>query len=118
MADLPNRIRELRTAPRPGFPTGWSLRMVGEKAGISTTMVSDLEMGRREFTYYYMRRLADVFEVPIEQLLLPQDASNALSADELRLLAVYRRGEAGQQAQALAMLEVLIPEPANGRRVA
>lgn len=118
MADLPNRIRELRTAPRPGFPRGWSLEKLAEEVGCGITQISNLETGTRRLSYHWMQRVARALGVTADELLLPGDVREAMSAEEMRLLAAFRRGDDAQRAQALAMIEIMIPETNGGRKAA
>lgn len=52
--DFPNRIRELREA------RGLTLDQLAQAVGTTNQQVSHLELGKRELTVAWLRRLADV----------------------------------------------------------
>ncbi len=58
-----NRIRELRKAK------GWTLRMLGDRVGLSVQQISNLELGNRRLNDFWMRQIADAFSVRPHELL-------------------------------------------------
>lgn len=103
MAELPNRIRELRKA-KP-----WKLEQLAERLGTSVSQLSDLERGNRELTYHWMRRIARELDVEPADLLLQQDNSLSLSPAERALVERYRQGSDDQRDQLTKLSEVIVP---------
>lgn len=102
MADLPNRIRELRKA------RNWTLEQLGERIHCGTTMASDLERGNRELTYHWMKTIARAFGVEPADLLLPTDNSKSLAADEHELVGLYQRATPEQRLQLMQMARIVV----------
>jgi transcriptional regulator with XRE-family HTH domain len=85
---LPNRIRQHRKA------AGLTLEELGEKVGLSKSMVGLLERGLRRVSDVYMRRIAATLGVSPADLLHPDDNPYALTEDEKRHLDNYRQLDA------------------------
>lgn len=102
MEALPNRIRELRKA------RGWKLEDLADRLNCGITQVSDLERGRRELTYHWMKRLGRALGVEPAGLLLEQDNSRSLSGDEHELVGLYQRATEPQRQQLLQMARILV----------
>jgi transcriptional regulator with XRE-family HTH domain len=73
----PNRIRELRRA------RGWSLELLAEKLNMSTSFVSRLERGERNFTLKQMDAFARAFGVQATELLPSHDTEGLSGAPVL-----------------------------------
>lgn len=103
MAELPNRIRELRTA------RDWSLDFLAEKVGCSKVQISDLERGGVNLTVEWMRRVAPALGVTPAELLTVQDNPLLLSDAERDIIERYRAATAEQQHSADRVIEALLP---------
>lgn len=102
--DAPNRIRELRKA------AGLSQQAVADTIHVSKVTVSDLELGKMQLTHEYMRRIAPVLGVTPADLLPRSDNPNALTAEELRLIARLREAEPDQRSQLQRVVDAMLPE--------
>lgn len=102
MNALPNRIREMRKH------RGWTLEKLADKLDCGITMVSDLERGERELTYHWMQRLARAFGKGVKpaDLLLIEDNSSALNAEQQELVGLFDKCDPAQQQQLLHMLRI------------
>ena len=103
MADLPNRLYELRRA------RGLSQQALADLAGCSKMHVSGVERGTREFSLDLMRRFARVFGVSPADLLNFDDNPGRLRLDEQLLVETYRRATPEQQAQLQRVAEAIVP---------
>lgn len=107
MAELPNRIRELRKAK------GWTQQELGERANCSYVQVSELERGDIELNLRWMVRFANALGVEPADLLLHQHNSSSLSPEERDLVECFRRGSPEQKAQLRQMAGIIIPPKAQ-----
>jgi transcriptional regulator with XRE-family HTH domain len=107
MADMPNRLYELRRA------RGLSQQKLADLAGCSKMHVSGVERGTREFSLSLMRRIAEVFGVSPAELLSRQDNPGLLAVEEQLLVDTYRSADKGDQAKILKVAEALAPRHAN-----
>lgn len=108
MADLPNRVFELRRA------RGLSQQKLADLAGCSKMHISGVERGTRDFSFALMRRLAEVFGVPIADLLSRDDNPGILAQEEQALIETYRSAPKEDQEKILKVAEMLAPlRPAN-----
>lgn len=112
MADLPNRLYELRRAK------GWSQQELADRAGCSKMHVSGLERGKREFSLTMMRRVAAELGVSTADLLSPADNPQQLAGDEKRLVEIYRRAEPDKREDIQRVAEALAPFREFPREVA
>ena len=103
MADLPNRLYELRRA------AGFSQQELAERAGCSKMHVSGIERGKREFSLTMMRRLAEVLEVSVAELLSRADNPLLLEADERQFLETYRFADPEKQAELQRVADAIVP---------
>lgn len=104
MADMPNRLYELRRA------RGLSQQKLADLAGCSKMHVSGIERGTREFSLSLMRRIADVFGVAPGDLLSPEDNPHRLTnPEELRLVETYRHAQDDDRQKILRVAEALVP---------
>jgi transcriptional regulator with XRE-family HTH domain len=103
MANLPNRIRELRLA------RDWSQDRLAEKVGCSKMQISDLERGNVSLTVEWMRRIAATLGLSPGEMLNPED-NPLLPADEEReIVERYRHGSREQRESLARIAEALIP---------
>lgn len=91
MKEMPNRIRELRTA------RGWSQELLASRVGCSKVQISDLERGNRGLDLEWMRRIAEALEVPPSHLMSDEDNPERLSPTERALIERYRMMPHGEQ---------------------
>lgn len=112
MDQMPNRIRELRKARE------WDLEDLADRVGISTTFMSDLERGKRDLGFVWMKRIAKALKVQPGDLLTEQDNSKSLAPDELDWLSLYQRADEAQRAQLLQMARIIVPPQARSRKAA
>lgn len=103
MANLPNRLYELRRA------RGWSQQELADHVGCSKMHVSGLERGKRDFSLAMMRRFADVFGVSPAALLSRADNPMLLAPDEEHLLDTYRQADPDKQKDLLRVADALVP---------
>ncbi|MDP9412681.1 MAG: helix-turn-helix domain-containing protein [Pseudomonadota bacterium] len=103
MADLPNRIRELRSARR------WSQDILALAVGCSKPQISDLERGKKPLTVEWMRRIAVALDVPPADLLSREDNPLLLSEAERELIARLRSASPEQRQNVERVTEALIP---------
>lgn len=102
MANLPNRLYELRRA------RGWSQQELADRVGCSKMHVSGLERGKRDFSLSMMRRFAQVLNVAPADLLSRSDNPMLLAPDEERLLTTYRQAEPDKQESLQRVAEALV----------
>jgi transcriptional regulator with XRE-family HTH domain len=111
MADLPNRIRELRMAH------DWSQDRLAEKVGCSKMQISDLERGNVSLTVEWMRRLAAALGVTPGELLNQEDNPLLPVGGERELVERYRHGSPEQRESLARVADALIPvEPGEERK--
>lgn len=103
MADMPNRLYELRRA------RGLSQQALADLAGCSKMHVSGVERGTREFSLDLMRRFARVFGVAPADLLSEEDNPGRLAADEAHLIETYRHASDDEKKQLNRVAEALVP---------
>lgn len=110
------RIREAREA------AGLTQAELGDALGISGNAVTKIENGRSTLTLKHLEELPKILNRPIEYFL---GLDTDLTAEEERLLALYRRLPTGgpSRRSALAVIEALVaaiysdddtPEPPAG----
>lgn len=104
MADLPNRIRELRLARE------WSQDRLAGKVRCSKVQISDLERGLKPLTTTWMHRIARALGVFPGELLLPEENPFLLDDRERRLLERFRRGSPEHRASIESVAEALVGE--------
>jgi transcriptional regulator with XRE-family HTH domain len=111
LENAPNRIRELRMA------RGWSLRELAERAGTtSESQISRFETGERPVDMPWLQRIARALDLPVGDLLNPEDNPNAAMDDRERaVLESMRRGEeiAGPVLRVAESLSQYRAEPAQ-----
>lgn len=112
MADLPNRVYELRRL------RGWSQQDLADRAGCSKMHVSGIERGKRDFSLALMRRFAAALGVSVAELLGRDDNPYMLEADEQRLLDTYRSADPDKQADLQRVADALVPFRSAGRAAA
>lgn len=112
MADMPNRLFELRRSK------GWSQQQLATLVGCSKMHISGLERGTREFSLSMMRRIADRLDVEPAELLSREDNSQQLTEDERRLLETYRRAEPEKREDIQRVAAALAPTVENTRTAA
>lgn len=103
MADLPNRVYELRRLRK------WSQQELADRAGCSKMHVSGIERGTREFSLQMMRRFATALGVPVADLLSRDDNPQILDDDERRLVETYRRADPIKRDDIQRVAEALSP---------
>lgn len=104
MADMPNRLYELRRA------RGLSQQKLADMVGCSKMHISGVERGTRDFSFSMMRRIAEVFGVAPGDLLSEIDNPHRLSdPEELRLVETYRHADDGDREKILRVAEALVP---------
>ena len=69
-----NKLRELREEK------GYSLRELGEKIGMSASVIGNYERGDREPKLEVWEKLADYFEVSVPYIMGVSDIKNELSS--------------------------------------
>lgn len=110
MAELPNRIRELRKA------RGWTLQQMADRLNCAVSYVSNLERGERELSYHWMKRIARLFKVAPADLLVSKDNSRSLTAEEHELLGLFGQADDSQRRQIMQMIRILLGSNGNGKR--
>lgn len=103
MANLPNRLYELRRA------AGLSQQELADRAGCSKMHVSGIERGKREFSLSMMRRFAEVLEVSVAELLARADNPMLLAPDERQFLDTYRAADPDKQAELQRVADAIVP---------
>lgn len=103
MADMPNRLYELRRE------RGWSQQELADRAGVSKMHVSGLERGKRELSLSMMRRLAEALSVSPAALLSRQDNPMILDEAEEHLLDTYRMADPDKQRDLQRVADALVP---------
>lgn len=113
MADLPNRIRELRKA------RAMNLEQLADRVGCAVSMISNLERGERELTHHWMKAIARVLRVQVADLLTEKENSKSLSAAEQELVSLYAQADERQREQLLQMARLIVgPAQPAARRAA
>jgi transcriptional regulator with XRE-family HTH domain len=107
MAEMPNRIRELRIA------RNWSQDQLAEAAHCSKAQISDLERGNRGLDLDWMRRLAAAFGVTPGELLSQDDNPLLPIGEERRSLIAIRPPRPRSALQFARVAEALIPARAK-----
>ena len=97
MSDVARRIRAAREA------AGFSHEDMGRKLGLTKAGYGHYERGRQPFTLEMIFKLAGIFGQSVEYFL---GLDTGLTADEDRILALYREARAaGRGAMAIMVLE-------------
>lgn len=102
MADLPNRIRELRIA------RDWSQDRLGEAVGCSKMTISDLERGNVGLTVEWMRRIAAALGVTPGELLTQNDNPLLPEGGERDLVLRYRHASLEERQSIDRVTEALV----------
>lgn len=110
MAELPNRIRELRIA------RDWSQDQLADIAHCSKAQISDLERGNRGLDIDWMRRLAKALGVTPGELLSMEDNPLLPIGEEKVIVERFRQGSAEQRGNLARVVEALIPPETEKRR--
>lgn len=113
-SELPNRIRELRKA------RNMKLEDLANRVDCAVSMMSDLERGKKELSWTWMKRIARALKVQMADLLAEKDNSKSLSAQERELVDLYTRADDQQRQQLLGMARLIVgpAAPAKLSRVA
>jgi transcriptional regulator with XRE-family HTH domain len=107
---MPNRIRELRKA------RGLKIEQLADRVGCGITYVSDIERGKRELSYHWMKRFARALKVQPADLLAEEGQQPLLAPDERELVDLYRADDPVQQQQLLQMARILVGPPSDAKR--
>jgi transcriptional regulator with XRE-family HTH domain len=102
VAELPNRIRELRKSQR------WTLQQIADRVGCGTTHLSNMERGERTLTIYWMKRIAKVLRVQPADLLSREDNRSPLTSEQRELVNLWERGDERQRVQLLQMARIIV----------
>lgn len=102
MADLPNRIRELRMA------RGWSQDRLASALGCSKMTISDLERGNVGLTVEWMRRIGQVLGVTAGELMSRDDNPLLPEGAERELVDRYRHATAEERQSIERVTEALV----------
>jgi transcriptional regulator with XRE-family HTH domain len=102
MAELPNRIRELRIA------RNWSQDQLAAAANCSKAQISDLERGNRGLDIDWMRRLARALGVTAGELL-SHDDNPLLPVGEGTSSSATATASAEQRGNLARVVDALIP---------
>lgn len=112
MADMPNRLYELRRA------RGLSQQKLADKVGCSKMHISGVERGTRDFSFSMMRRIAEVFGVSPGDLLSDQDNPHRLSdPGEVHLIETYRQADGEDREKIVKVAETIAPYRAAESKV-
>jgi transcriptional regulator with XRE-family HTH domain len=103
MAEMPNKIREMRIA------RDWSQDQLAAAAHCSKAQISDLERGNRSLDIDWMRRIAAALGVTPGELLSRADNPLLPEGDERDIVERYRHGSAEQRGSLARVAEALIP---------
>jgi hypothetical protein len=71
-------------------------------------MMSDLERGKRELTYHWMKRIARALKVQPADLSRSQGQQQVLVGPERELVDLYDRADDPQREQLLQMARILV----------
>lgn len=112
MADLPNRIRELRLA------ADMSQDALAERVACSKQQISELERGVKPLTYNWMKRISAVLGVKPGELLLAEDNPLNLSDVERHLVEQYRKANEDQKAGIVSVAETLARQGSHADQAA
>lgn len=110
MAELPNRIRELRIA------RDWSQDQLAAACGCSKAQISDLERGNRGLDIDWMRRIARALGITPGELLSLEDNPLLPVGAEREIVERYRHATAEQRSNLARVTEALVPAPAKPPR--
>jgi transcriptional regulator with XRE-family HTH domain len=108
MADLPNRIRELRMA------RDWSQDRLAEAVGCSKMTISDLERGNVGLTVEWMRRIALVLQITPGELLSRDDNPLLPEGAERELVDRYRHATQEERQSIERVTEALVSHKEEG----
>lgn len=97
MSEVGARIRELRER------RGWTLRDLSKKTGLSYSMLSHIETGKREGTSASIQKIADAFTISMGLLQDPQ-----ISLDSVDRISYILREVQGLDDDQVAVIEQLI----------
>lgn len=97
MIDLPNRIREFRSAK------SMSQQQLADMIHVSKPTISELETGKMQLTVDYMRRIGRALDVAPAELLNFEDQMIVLSEQELSLVRQFRRADTVQREMILRL---------------
>jgi transcriptional regulator with XRE-family HTH domain len=103
MAEMPNRIRELRIS------LNWSQDQLADAAHCSKAQISDLERGNRGLDVDWMRRIARALGVTPGELLSHSDNPLLPTGQERELVERYREGSPDQRENLARVAGALIP---------
>ena len=103
MADLPNRIRELRKAQ------GWTLEYLAGKLDCSIPQIGDMERGMRTLSYDWMLRISAALGVAPGDLLHDRDVPDRLTDEERAMLDRFRLASDDQRDQLRRLADVIVP---------
>jgi transcriptional regulator with XRE-family HTH domain len=110
MAELPNRIRELRIA------RDWSQDQLAAACNCSKAQISDLERGNRGLDLHWMRRLAKVLGVTPGELLSQDDNPLLPVGDEREIIERYRGASTEQKGDVARVVQALLPTRVETRK--
>lgn len=110
MAEMPNRIRELRIA------RDWSQDALAEAARCSKAQISDLERGNRGLDLDWMRRIAAALGVTPGELLSRDDNPLLPEGEERAIIERYREGSPELRHTFARVADALIPATAKKER--
>jgi transcriptional regulator with XRE-family HTH domain len=102
MAELPNRIRELRE------DRGWSLRDLEQRCKINFNTLSRLETGASPLDYDKMKRISAAFQLPASALLNDEDVEFRLDETGTEFKRVLSDIPYGEQAATLQVARDLV----------
>lgn len=108
----PNRIREQREARVPKM----TLAAMATRLGTSPAQIARFETGERPVTRDWLRRIADVLDTDIGQLLNPEDNPASLSPEERRVIDAMRYGEPHVAKTIASVADSLVSFTGQGER--
>lgn len=112
MADLPNRLYELRRE------RGLSQQKLADMVGCSKMHISGVERGTRDFSFSMLRRIAEVFGVAPGDLLSDQDNPHRLSdPEEVHLIETYRQAPEQDREKIVKVAETIAPYRIQAEKV-
>lgn len=97
----PNRLREWRKARK------MTQDELGDITGMSASMISWLEIGRRELSLSHMRAFARVLGVTVADLLNADDNPHGTTPESQRLIAAYQNAAPNERAAIMGVAENL-----------
>lgn len=110
MAEMPNRIRELRIA------RNWSQDHLADLCHCSKAQISDLERGNRGLDLHWMRRLAKAFAITPAELLSEADNPLLPVGDERDLIERYRDASPDMRENLLRVIQALTPAAGHDKK--